>query len=805
MARPYDRRWLRPSARPLASAALISAALLLPTAAHAAADLVALSNAVNLSLQPGPPPTAAQQDPAAQFLFLEVVVNGVATHRVMEFVRLGDGRFVAWAQNLRTVGIRSDTVDSDGYIDLATLSGLHFQYDGPMQRMVFDAALSRLDLQTQHLNTDTTPLWQATRSAGGLLDYDLFGNFDDHSGELAAATDLRAFGAWGVFDSTGISRVSEHGDDNRSYTRLDSTLSWSSQQQLWTLNTGDFVSGSLAWSRPTRMAGVQWRRDFGLQPQLLTDPIPQFFGEAALPSAVELYVNGVRQYSGQVAPGPFTLNTVPNLSGSGAAQVVITDALGRSRTIDFSFYSANRLLRTGLSDYALELGAVRRDYGFQSFSYDDAPAASASWRRGIRDWLTLEAHGEATRGIGLAGGGVLLRIGGAGVINGSAAWADGSDAGGGQFGIGYGWTGHGLSFDYKLLYAQHGYRDIAARDGRAPSRRSETGLVNYGLGAVGSLGVSYARLDSREGDRTRLVGLSYSVSLFRQLLFFAGASHDLDRAGGDSINAGLSWVFGRHLSVGTSLQHQNGTDRYDVAVQRSEPSDGGYGWSLRTQQGGGTDSSQAEIRTRGDHAELSLGAWLLNGNSRGYANVSGSLVTMGGDWFAGRRVDRGFALVDTNGIGGIPVKLENRTIGETDARGHYLLSNLNPYEPNHISIDPLALPADIQFGPNRTIVVPAQRAGVRANFDLHTVRAALLMLNDESGQPLPLGSRVYLGDATVPVMVGYDGQVYLEALAPHNRLRVELGASASCTLGFDFTDQGGSIPTLGPYTCRSTP
>src|SRR3546814_8802438 len=65
------------------------------------------------------------------------------------------------------------------------------------------------------------------------------------------------------------------------YTRLDSTWSWSSQQQLWTLNVGDFIRGNLAWSRPTRMAGVQWRRDFGLQPQLLTDPIPQFFGEAA--------------------------------------------------------------------------------------------------------------------------------------------------------------------------------------------------------------------------------------------------------------------------------------------------------------------------------------------------------------------------------------------------------------------------------------------------------------------------------------------------------------------------------------------
>src|SRR3546814_18560363 len=104
------------------------------------------------------------------------------------------------------------------------------------------------------------------------------------------------------------------------YTTLFRSWSWSSQQQLWTLNVGDFISGNLAWSRPTRMAGVQWRRDFGLQPQLLTDPIPQFLGEAALPSAVELYVNGVRQYSGQIAPGPLKLNTVPNLNGSGAEQ-----------------------------------------------------------------------------------------------------------------------------------------------------------------------------------------------------------------------------------------------------------------------------------------------------------------------------------------------------------------------------------------------------------------------------------------------------------------------------------------------------
>src|SRR3546814_110448 len=144
------------------------------------------------------------------------------------------------------------------------------------------------------------------------------------------------------------------------------------------------------------------------------------------------------------------------------------------------------------------------------------------------------------------------------------------------------------------------------------------------------------RLDSREDGRTRLAGLNYSVTLYRQLMFYASASRDLDHDDGDSVSAGLSWTFGRHLSTSTSWQHQGGSDRFDAAVQKPEPADGGYGWSLRTQQGDGVDHHQAEFRTRGDHADLSLGAWSLDGDSRGYASVSGSLVTMGGDWFAGQ-------------------------------------------------------------------------------------------------------------------------------------------------------------------------
>lgn len=169
------------------------------------------------------------------------------------------------------------------------------------------------------------------------------------------------------------------------------------------------------------------------------------------------------------------------------------------------------------------------------------------------------------------------------------------------------------------------------------------------------------------------------------------------------------------------------------------------------------------------------------------------------------RIGRGFALVDTDGIAGIPVKLENRRLGVTDASGHYLLVGLNPYEPNHVAIDPLALPPDVQFTQDRLLVVPAQRAGVRADFGLHTVHAAVLTLTGEDGAPLPLGSRVYSNDDAAPALVGYDGQVYLDPLPASGRLRVKRPEGGTCALVFTAPEHASGIPVLGPYTCRDTP
>src|SRR6185437_8183956 len=136
---------------------------------------------------------------------------------------------------------------------------------------------------------------------------------DGGTGSLSAFTELRAFSGSGVLSSTALSQMT-HGDG-----------SWSSRS----VRLGDTLTAATSWSRSTRIGGVQIGTNFSLQPYRITTPLPEFMGSATLPSQVELYVNGMKQYSGNVPAGPFQLNTVPGINGEGNAQVVLTNALGQ--------------------------------------------------------------------------------------------------------------------------------------------------------------------------------------------------------------------------------------------------------------------------------------------------------------------------------------------------------------------------------------------------------------------------------------------------------------------------------------------
>lgn len=776
---------------------LVLASLLLFAAGAALAEDV---EPPNISLLRGPGLAGSQMD-----LYLEVRLNGVNVQRVLHVAVTADGHHHVWPQNLRDAGIRTDGLPPDRYIDLAAIAGLDYAIDMPNQRLEFSAAAARLDRPTQTLNRESVASHPASVTPGALLNYDLYGSAGEggmHS--LSALTELRTFGDWGLLNSTGLSAL---GSDRREepYLRLDTTWSASFQDRLATLSLGDFIGGSLGWSRATRLGGVQLRRNFALQPGLITYPLPAFFGQATLPSSVELYVNGLRQYEGEVAPGPFQLFAVPGVNGVGQAQVVVTDALGRRNAISFPFYNSSQLLGAGLSDWSLEAGAVRRDYGQRSFRYGEAPVASGSLRYGWREWLTLEGHAEAGEGLALAGVGGVLRLGGAGVLN--AAWAaSGGDSGGSQGSLGYSWVQRRFNLGFGITEAFDDYRDIASLEGEPPPQRSAQAVAGLQLGRAGSLSLNYSRLDTEEEGRQHYAGVGYSLALPHGASLFANATRNLDDADDLVLFAGLVWSFGSRTFLSTSLQRNRDTEMVGADLASTPSVDGGFGWNLRTRQGGGVEDWQAEGSYRGDYGQVVAGATSVESLDSVYASYSGGLLWMDRDVFAGRRIDDAFVLVSTSGVPDVPVYLENRPIGRTDGRGHYLLGNLNAWQINRVSIDALQLPPELQASAVEGQVVPRDRAGVLVDFGLREVRAAVLTLTDDSGQPLPLGSRVRLqGGPPAPQMLGYDGQVYLEGLSADNRISVVTPQGGVCETRFAWPAQASGIPALGPFTCGVSP
>lgn len=81
---------------------------------------------------------------------------------------------------------------------------------------------------------------------------------------------------------------------------------------------------------------------------MITYPLPQFKGQAALPSTVDLLINGQKANSSDVQSGPFILNNVPFINGKGEAVIVTTDSVGRQVATSVPFYISNTLLKTGV-------------------------------------------------------------------------------------------------------------------------------------------------------------------------------------------------------------------------------------------------------------------------------------------------------------------------------------------------------------------------------------------------------------------------------------------------------------------------
>lgn len=639
-------------------------------------------------------------------------------------------------------------------------------------------------------------------SPGAFFNYDLNVGHSDSDTYGSGLFEIGAFNGWGVAISDFLLR---HGGANtdEGLVRLQTTWTVDLPERRASLRVGDAVGFPGGWGRAVRFGGVQWATNFATQPGIITFPLPSLAGETALPSTLELYVNGMRRMSSEVPPGPFSIPDLPTVTGQGEVHLVVRDLLGREQVITDRFYASTRLLRTGLHEFSYEVGAEREAFGLESFDYGDAFAAGTH-RIGLSDRFTLELRGEAISDRYTAGVGGAFLLGRFGVLHGALA---GSSGDGGLVRLGFEHSSRLLGFGFNLQLANEEFTQLGLREDELPPSSIGQAWLSLPLARAGSLSLSYTLRDERPTetwpDRGRFesLGASYQVSLGD--IGYLSLSVTRIRAEEDDTLFAVHFTrpLGMRTTGSASANFGGGADQLALQVQRSLPVGSGFGYRARA---GLLDQERFDA---GLSAQNDYGTWLADishasGETGVRATASGGLALLGGDVHLARSMNSSFAVVQVGDFEGVRVYADNQHVATTDASGRALLPRLRAYEENPLRVEVGDLPIDARVDQVERKAVPYFRSGLVVNFDISRSRNAVFRLLRADGTAVPAGSIVTApGGERFPV--GYDGQAFVTGVDSGTALEARWNGNV-CAFELVLPESEEPMPDLGVIHCRES-
>ncbi len=759
-------------------------------------------------------------------LQLEVVINGLPSHRIGSFVLFDGKRIGAKRAELKDVGLDPGASGApDDMLMLDDIPKLRYVYDEPAQilRIQMDDGLRNAQNFSVGRSGDS-PHVTPQSTWGALLNYDIYGakSFEQDFRESSAPMgslylDARAFSPYGTIEQSAILSFGQ--PDVEPALRLNSTFQYSDIDDMVTYRAGDVINGGLEDTRPIRIGGLQAQSNFALRPDLVTMPLPSMSGVAAVPSTLDLFINSVKTFSQQVQPGPYTLSNIPVVSGAGAAQLVVTDSTGKQTTTSMPFYASASLLRQGLNSWSVEAGLPRLSFGSESDDYAKTPVASATFGRGILDWMTVESHVEVGAGIVNGGFGSAFTTGNFGIASGYVAGSAGAGNTGAQASASYGTQLFGFNIQASALQTFGSYGDLASATAKYQpipmgvllepvfaDYRPPRSLDRLSIGAPlsfdsrSSVSASFTRALAANGDLSEIVSASYSRTLPWDASVFATVFHDFGTTKSTGVLFGFSMPLGETTSISSGYSGGSGGGSVTTMASKTlDHEDGSYGYSVQDSEGANPyHAASAAYRSR--YGVIQAAADQGGSSTGGNVDVRGSVATVGGDVFFSNWIDDGFGVVST-GSPGIPVFSENRPIGVTDSKGMFLVPTLRSYQANNVSIDPSNLPVDAEIASATMVAAPKDQGGALVDFKVHReTQSALVAFSLTGGSAIPPGSVGHTGSGE-EFVIGYDGQAFIKSLGATNQATIELVGS-TCRAAFDFEPHPGEQVRIGAVMCK---
>ena len=488
-------------------------------------------------------------------------------------------------------------------------------------------------------------------------------------------------------------------------------------------------------------------------------------------SDVEILVNGnvVRRMA--LAPGRYTLNDFPFVSGSNQVQIQAVDQTGTREIANFKQYFDLNLLHPGLSEFSFNAGMLSTP-GLGGPSYNwSRPYMSGFYRQGVTKDLTLgintQADGQsqqvgsevtyasslATLGINTA----LSRFNGHGL--GGAFRIDAqriNDAAApGQFNaINVGAEVHSANFSTPgtFMYVGDTLR----------YRLSSDASVRLSGGQSLNFGASYT--SSRHQPATYDLRSNYSFRLGYGATLSLGANYNVTTAGRSGFGAliNLSMRLGAHgfASISADSLERSGLVSYSEASSQAV---GSHSTHLVGSLQEGVSSLSGDVNFITNRADLDIahtldydiGGTSLTG-SRTSLRAGASIAFADGEVAIGRPIRDSFAIIERNAtLADNKVVVDSTPTGpkaQSDGLGAPMVSDITEYSQRTLRVDVPDAPNGYDLGANSFPLRPPYKAGYKLAVGSEYTASALGTLRDRMGKPVPLavGSVVSLDDPTAP-------------------------------------------------------
>ncbi|HDS9358108.1 TPA: fimbrial biogenesis outer membrane usher protein [Enterobacter chengduensis] len=507
---------------------------------------------------------------------------------------------------------------------------------------------------------------------------------------------------------------------------------------------------------------------------------------------VRISQNGNVIYQSYVPAGAFEIKDIYPQSGGGELLVSIKETDGSEHHFYQPWGSVSVMQRPGHLKYSLAAGRYDNDDGSSHPRF-----YQASLFYGIPQAMTAFGGLQVAEGYTALDPGWAFGLGVMGAISADLSLVENRLARSGttrgkSYRLQYAATVPDTRSDISLSWAvspDRGYLSFAdavqnADDDEAmESQKSKVQItVNQPLADAISLAASLWQTEYWHTGEEKNLSLSYN-QFWHNMTFSAGWSWTKNEDGSSeqqlvaTIQIPLSALSDNvWLNAGTDLQ-KPGKPTQSLGLNGDNTVfDDELSWNVGATQGGsGSRSLNASADLKASHGEYQA-SYSDSADTRNLTwRAQGALLGSAYGLAFGQPLESQDTIALVRAPNAADLKVENNPGVMTDSRGMAIVSGLQPYRDDPLSLQPDGMRGETVLENTQVHLVPTDGAVVLAQFVAHTGKKVLVVLHRQNGTLVPFGATATAGGDSGEGIVDDRGQVFLSGVQDSGRITASWG------------------------------